>query len=541
MQWVMLLLVGLLPIACPVKAQDDDDGGEVKLTPDMQWRMAITAWDRREFDDSAVLLVTYATMNPDDANVLDAWWRAYEVYRAYRPKPERRKETYEKAIAVCVRWEGKYAQTDKNRAAQAMWYHALLFERELGRAAAITELKDLITRYPDAGIADQARWHAAEWLREAQRYREAITYYQDYRKSVGITDLSGAAAYREGWCYEELKDKENAIASYRTVIDEPKYNWGWWNVGWGGLDTAERLKRLGEEQLARAYAMAVLDKCPEWSDIKIRARQFLGMNVTSAKKMWIHPHIYPHWTTDRVNLEGGAKIPLVLNLALLLRMSGVTKETPFKGTFSVTPKIELSKTKDQPNTMQEVLGDDGKKSYTIDVVSPDANGNPVGDQWFWLTQVQDAAPLPEAVIITRKWEKMGKTWGESTIRVQFPGRWHFYITLPNALTSPDNVTGSKPNDVQNKGMTFHWNDWYDLSQGVTIKFPVEVGANVNEYYPKIYLQRWFTPATPDKSGAGTEATYEIKEYSVSLKSDTAFPYTFTCPTLQDITLNEISR
>ena len=539
LRW-MLVLACLLMLVLPLLADDDEEGGNGgnTLGPNLQWQLACASWDKRDYNTSAVLNEAYATKNPDEPNVLEAWWRTYYVYRSYRPNPERKKSTLQKALDACDRWEKKYAQTDKNRAAGALWYRSQFLECEGQRVQAINVLQSMFQKYSGSNYDAGAYWTLGEWLREAKRFQEAIPNYQGYRKLAGYGDQPAMALFREGWCYEELKDKDNAIEAYKSILGKG-WNWGWWQVAWGALDAAERCQRLGDEQTARALALKIVDNSPDWGDLKVRARLIMGVKTNAERKMWIYPHLYYHYSSENMSVTGGTKVNFSFEFPLLLRMYGITKDTPFKGTLTVKPKADVSKKADNP--MKEAQSDDGKKIFVADITNPNPNGGIWQDSWYNLLKATETATLPDGLMITRKWEKAGNTWGESTIRIQSNGRWHVWVYLPNNQTSPDNITGSKPNEVNDNGKTFRWYDWYDMTQGVTIKFPVEVGANVAEYYPKVYLLRYPGNTYQDKSGNGAEATYDLKDYTVTLKSADAFPYTFNFPTQYDVTLAEISK
>ena len=105
-----LVLTCLLTLLLPVLADDEvmTRGAAPTLDPGLQWKIASNTWDRREYDDAAVLFVAFGDKNPDDDNTLEAWWRAYLVYHDYRPNPKRSKETYTKALEACERWSTKY-------------------------------------------------------------------------------------------------------------------------------------------------------------------------------------------------------------------------------------------------------------------------------------------------------------------------------------------------------------------------------------------------------------------------------------------------
>jgi TolA-binding protein len=169
----LLIVCGLLLLA-PALADDEEEGGggakDATLDANMQWRMACSAWDKHDFSTAAVLMENYANQNPDEPHAIEAWWDAYTVWRSNRPNPERKKLTCTKAMAACDRWVNKYAQTDKNRAAQALWYHAMLYDSEGTRIMAINVLKDLVAKFPGSDSEPNASWYLGEWLRDMKRF-----------------------------------------------------------------------------------------------------------------------------------------------------------------------------------------------------------------------------------------------------------------------------------------------------------------------------------------------------------------------------------
>ncbi|MHB9131808.1 MAG: tetratricopeptide repeat protein [Armatimonadota bacterium] len=534
LRWIMLL-AGLLLLALPVLADDDDEDGAGTLTPELQWKMADAAWNRREYDTAAVACINFAVGNPDHDNALEAWWRAYEIYRAYRRNPDRMKQTYEKAISACDKWEKKYTDT-KKRMATALWYHALLLDRGGMRPQAITLLQTLLEKYAGTPTDVQAHWHLGEWFREGKRYSEAIPHLLDYQKMIGNQEMGAVAACRAGWCYQELKDIEGMKSAFSLILNNKEYNWGWHWVYTSAMDAANRLKAVGEEQAARAYALKIVDKCGSGSDIGKQANIFLG--VKEPKKLWIYPHFQYFLSTDNVSLTGRTKLNQTLHLGMLVRTRYTSKDDPFKGTFTFTPKIDVLKA---PGDVKVADDEKGKKSYTVDIVDPDEKGNNRGDWWYWFDMQLPQADSPDGLSITRKWEKAGNTWGECTIRIQANNRWNIYIYLPNEKTNVNNFN-TQPNEVRDGGKTFLWYQWYNLNQGMTIKFPVEVGANTSEFYPKIFMDRGIGINLPGQDTNTKETVYTAaKEFTCKLTSENPFPCSFGFPGYQGVTIQQIMK
>lgn len=522
-----LLLASLCLLAIPVIADDDDeDGGGIVLNAELQWKMAQAAWDRREYDDAAVMFTNFAEKNPDDKSALDARWRAYCVYRDNRPNADRKVKARDKALNDCDRWERKYATTDKERGATAYWYRAYIFEREQGREPAIAVMKTLLEKFPGTSLEDDADWTLAEWLREAKHYQDAIRYYAAYRKVIDGNETAGLSWFREGNCQEEMGNQAEAIECYKGVLNG-NYNWGWGQVHWGALDAARRLKKMGEEALARAFLIKITDKCdPNW-DVTKQALTELGQQPSM--RVMIYPYFNQTFTTGNINIDGRTKLALLKEMPILVRPTYLPKDTPFNATLTITPKVEMAKT---PENMKAGDG----KAFTTEIAAKTG-----GDFWYGFTQTTQQVAPPDNLVITRKWEKVGETWGECTIRIQSSARWHMWIYLPNNKSNPNNFN-VQPNEVQENGKTFRWYDWYDLKEGMTIKFPVEIGANVAKFYPKIRLehgtQGWFYR---DSHGAGKQATYECNEFTVTLASEQEYPFTFTFPGTSVVMVNEITE
>lgn len=528
LRWCLVLCC-LLALLLPALADDEDDNGGGTLDPGLQWRLCSSAWDRREYDDAAALFSSFADKNPDDDNALEAWWRTYEIYRAYRPNEKRRKDAYEKGMAACDQWTKKYTESKPERAARGMRYKALMYNNEGNRPLAIATFTNMLKKYPGTPWDNEANWNLGEWLREGRRFSEAIPFYEGYYKGVGTASEYGAAAlFRVGWCYEELGNKADAMAAYKRVLHND-FNWGWGQVHWNALDAARRLKKMGEDQAAREFLIKIVDKCDQSWDVTKQALAEMGEKP--AAKVWVHPHLYYRYYGNTVNVDGRTKLTLKQEINLLVRATYMSKENPLKATVTFAPKVEIAKV---PDGMKPAEGGDGKSFQAL--VSTETGGD------FWYNFIRADQPIepPEGVSISRKWTKMGNTWGECQIRVQSTGRWHLYIYLPNNKTNANNIN-IQPNEVQDGGKMFRWYDWFDLTQGMTIKFPIEVGANVAEYYPKVRMEHWYGPGYPEQSGNGNSLIFDMREAKVTVKTETSFPYTMNTPTYSEITLDEVMK
>lgn len=533
MRWLfltfnILLLLGLLANTTPLLAQGDEDD-EAVLTPSLQWRLADSAWNQRNYDGAAILCINYAEQYPDEPNVIDAWFRAYETYRAYRPNQDKRKVVYEKAMEACLRWEKKYGDNDLERMAKAMWTRAMLVNNEGNRQASIMVLRDLVKKCPGSQQDGNAFWYLGEWLREAKQYSDAIEFYNRYIKWANYAqELGATSALRAGWCYEELKNPAAAITMYQHILDG-KYNWGWGQVHWCALEAARRCKALGDDETAQSLLLKIIDKCNADWDVTKQARTEMGMD---AMKITIMPHITHNFSCDFISIDGRSKLKVIRDIPVLVRAGYVKKDAPFTAKLTLKSKGKLSEI--DPAMTAEEAGENSQL-FTADI-----KAEVPGDYWYRFKRELVMSP-PDNLVVTRSWKKIGNTWGESSIRIQSTARYHVWIWLPNTNTDVNNLN-IQPNEVSENGKCFRWYDWYELKEGMTIKFPVEVGANVQEYYPRLrFYRNTQGQLFRDLSAKGKVATFETDDFSVNLTGEEEFPYTFTTPGAYDLTMNEIVK
>jgi tetratricopeptide (TPR) repeat protein len=547
-QWLLMfglamLLVGPLGMAAaqakPAATVDDDedDGPAGELNPKAMWSIVTASWDRREYKDAAVLAERIADQNPFEDFSLEAYWRAFICWRELRQDEKRRVICHDKGMELCTKWEKKYS-TDKNKAALAMWYRAMYLERDGQRSLAINVLEDAEKRYPGSSKEWDITWHLGEWLRDAKRFSEAIPYYDTFWTLNGTNQWGAHALNRIGMCYQEQKNYTDAIAIWTKLLTSDGFNWGWGEVHWNALDIGRRLKNsMNEGELARRFFLRIIDKCNADWDVTKQAKAEVG--ETPKPHIWVMPHQNFRYTTDRKSINENSKIKLSKEVAVLFRPAYVTKETPFKGTLSITAKQSVKK---GPENMT-VAEKDEKKTYTVDVQTPNEKGQLMGDTWYRFVMDDAMTAPPDRLRITREWEKAGKTWGECTITVQSSTRWHIWVWLPTN-TNADNFQINKPNEVHENGRLFRWYDWWALEQGVVFKFkvPIEVGAGVAEYYPRMRLEHggwgW---GYQDKHVTAKENSTETKELSFKLTSDTEYPTSFQYPGGVEVVLEEVKN
>ncbi len=529
------MAVCLLCLVLPALADDDEDeNGGGNVDPGVQWRMANSYFERREYDDARAFMIQFVRANPDDNNVLEAYLRCYEIARSYRPNPELRKAIYQEALTACDRWRKKYPDTNKERAARALWYKASLHDREGARPLGISTLTELVTKLPGTQWDASAYWTLGEWLRDGQRFSEAIPNYAAYRKIAGVSEQGGLAAFREGWCYEALGEDDNALAAYRSVLNG--YNFGWGQFAWGALDAARRARKLGDDQLCRTLAYKIIDGSPkEWYDLQSQARALIGEKLQAPpKNIRVNPSLNETYLGDQINLNGQSKLKLTRELPVLVRLEWVSKDDPFSGSLGIVPKIAVAKEPDNMKASEE----GGKKTYRATITAPDAKGNVQRDWWYKFTEETQTVSPPDSLTVTRSWEKTENALGICTIRIQSTARWHIWITLPNNKTNVNNLN-IQPHEVQNNGRTFKWHDWFDLKEGLVLKFPVEVGGGVDNFYPLIRLEHSISGYRPDQVGTGVAASYETPFFYIKLMSEKPFPCGYQFPGTRVVILNEI--
>jgi tetratricopeptide (TPR) repeat protein len=527
------------PLASPAPAiGDDDDDAPVaaKLDPNLQWQLADAAWSRREYDDAASLMLAYADTNPIGDNAVEALWRAYNVYKSYRPNPDRKKAVFTKGLALASRWTKLYADSDKNRAARAQWYAANFYDQEGDRVLAIAQLADLVKQFPGTPSEGSAYWTMAEWMREGHQCAGAIDNYKAYQKIAGICENWNVAAFRIGNCYEELHDSEKAVASYTSVIDQPKNNWGWWQLGAGAVDSARRSRALGDDASCRKLALKVTQSCPTeggWADLQRQALQLLGQSP--AKKIQIVIGRTSVFDTDSPSISGGTQINVRHDTYVQVRPRYLTPLDTLTASLSIT-SVETPEIVPEAFEKQD---DPAGAKYVYTIVSPDKKGNVAPDAAFGFGRLTTTAAPPDGLTVTRKWVKKGADWGEATVRIQSSQRWKLSIVLPNNKTNPSNIS-NQPDEVSGDGKTFRWNDKADLSAGVTIKFPVEIGGSTADFYPAIRLER-DTRRFPDRNETSSSAIAKLPEFTATLTAEKPFAYQLTFPMKYIVTLAEVAK
>lgn len=519
-------------LTMPGFSQDDEEengGGGGKLDANLQWKLVCNAWDKRQFDDAASQATNFATANPDHTAAPDAWWRAYLVYRDYRPNEPKRKSTYEKAMTAYDRYEKKNTESKKDQAAVALWYKGHMSSREVGSQVGVNYLLDLLKKYPGTPIERDAQYQAANWLREQKRYREAIEIYDAAEKSWGVSPQGANIVVWRGWCYQEIKDNEGAIQSYKILLDKP-FNIGWGEVHWSLLDIARRMKTIGEEELSRKFAMKIIDKGdPNWDVTKQASAMLFG----AAKSVNLFPYVNLRYFSDVQNLDGNTKCKVIKEMPVLLRIYGYPKETPFKGTLTVQPLVEMDQTTGakSENDKNEIL-------YSSDIQMPNKDGN-TGDLWYGFRTKEVQGSPPGGLVITRKWKKTGDDWGMATITVKCPFRVHIFITTNQKLNA--NNFNDQPNAMEDGEKTARWYDWADLTNGREITFPVTVGK-AEEYYPKVRILfgsgNWYYKPENTK---GKDCISNMKEMKVTLSSETDFAAHIEYPSDTWLTMNEITK
>ncbi len=532
MKLLYILLAMLILALTPVFAQDDEEdngGGGGKLDANLQWKLVCNAWDKRQFDDAASQAINFAIANPDHASTPDAWWRAYWVYRDFRPNDTKRKSTYEKGMTALDKYEQKYSDSKKELASMALWYKCEMSCREVSNQAALAYLQDIIKKYPGTPIEREAQYRAANWLREMKRYREAIELYDSAEKLWGISPQGANIVVWRGWCYQELKDNESAIQSYKILLTKDFYI-GWGEVHWNLLDIARRMKAIGEEELSRKFAMKIIDKGDSNWDV---TKQASAMLFGAAKSVNVYPYFNLRYFTDLQNLDGNTKCSIVKEMPVLLRIYGYTKEAPFKGTLTLQPLVDMDQT-----TGTKVENDKNEVSYTSDIQMPNKDGN-TSDLWYGFHTKEVQGAPPGGLVITRKWKKTGDDWGMSTITVKCPFRVHIFITANQKFNA--NNFNDQPNAMEDGDKTARWYDWVDLTNGRELTFPVTVG-NAEEYYPKVRILfgsgNWYYKPENTK---GKDCIANMKEMKVTLSSETDFSGHIEYPSDTWLTMNEIKK
>ena len=263
---------------------------------------------------------------------------------------------------------------------------------------------------------------------------------------------------------------------------------------------------------------------------------FLGEKAIIPKYIRVYNYLNETFSTYQASITGGTKLQVARDLPILVRLERVSKEDAFKGTFTITPKVTLDKKPDNAKASE----DNGKKSYSLEIAAPNAAGQIIGDWNFTLSQEQQMESPPDDLTVTRSWEKTENNVGIATIRIQTNSRYYVFVELPNNKTNVNNIN-LQPNEVRDNGKTFLWYNWYDMSKGWTLKFPVEVGGNAEAFYPRIRLQRDVNGWQREASGNNNATSNETPYLALKLNSEKPFPFTWHFHGTRTVVLNETMK
>ena len=167
----------------------------------------------------------------------------------------------------------------------------------------------------------------------------------------------------------------------------------------------------------------------------------------------------------------------------------------------------------------------------------------MGDTWYRFATAPVSVAPPDRLRVTREWVKAGKTWGECTITVQSSARWHIWMWLPTT-TNADYFQLNRPNELHDDGRLFRWFDDCPLEQGVVfkVKVPIEVGAGVKEYYPRIKLERGSSDfGNTDQQQKAKVHAATTAELAIALTSEAEILSEYDFPGSIDVMLDEVKR
>ena len=543
-----LAAIALCLCAAPSFAeQGDDDAPDAPasgsspssvLTPDLLWQLADNAWNTRHFDDAVATMTVYVKSDPDGPQCLEALWRASEAYRYIIPNKDKYLAMYTQLDDNCNRWTTEFKDNDKEKAAAGLWYQGNLFRNAGRNEQAEAKFHQLVKQFPTTSHVGDCYWNAAHWEQDDKQYQEAATDYEGYVTVGGNTENTGLADLGSAACEEALKDAPDAVTIYKAILTKP-YNWGWWNFAYGALDAAKRLRDLGEPEMMRAYALKIIDDSPQgWTDLQTQAHDLLGDTVP--KSISIEAQDHDDYDTDEQSVGPTTKMDLLRHPQLLVRLSRITKDDPLNATVEFTPKDDFAKIGD---TLTKGT-DNGKDVLVGKIAYPDDKGNTPDSLNYQFDSQTEHALAPADVTVSRSWDKEGANWGIATIRIQSSARWDIYIYMPSTdAAHQDNITGLLPNEVQDGGKTFHWYNWADLTQGLTLKIPITfpegAAGAISNYCPKVFLYRGYW-RDGGSSGKSQSIAIPSPTYDVKITTDKPLTYSMGLPIWESITLDEVS-
>jgi soluble lytic murein transglycosylase len=99
--------------------------------------------------------------------------------------------------------------------------------------------------YPAGSFADRAAWKAGWWAYKSGNFRGAIRFFESASAAMPRADYRSAWLYWTARAYDELKDRDAAIAAYRRVMAD-------YRNSYYGREAARAIQRLAGDRAAIA-------------------------------------------------------------------------------------------------------------------------------------------------------------------------------------------------------------------------------------------------------------------------------------------------
>ncbi len=160
---------------------------------------------------------------------------------------------------------------DKTQAAEAK---EMTFESEEAKNLAITtQLGEFINKHADSRFATLARMHVGNAFFALKRYDKALENYETFLKDGDFAQFRFMALNNIAQCQENQGNTDQAIATYKKIIDESKTDL-WKDQSFYALGVL--YKKQGNNDESIKWFDKLVEKYPE-SGLKTKADKFLAV------------------------------------------------------------------------------------------------------------------------------------------------------------------------------------------------------------------------------------------------------------------------
>lgn len=172
--------------------------------------MQRAAFRKAEKKDDPVMLLEFADKYPKSALVVDALYKAGEIYYST--------SKFQKAIEVFNRLIENFASD--SLAINSNYYIGACFEGMQNFEGAISAYKTFIKNYPKHELASDVMFRLATAAYNTKNFSDAAFYYERIIEKYPGTEYAQNAMYNVALAYTELKKTDDAVSSYKRYMKE---------------------------------------------------------------------------------------------------------------------------------------------------------------------------------------------------------------------------------------------------------------------------------------------------------------------------------